>query len=36
MIYFTADLHFGHNKEFIYKKRGFNSVDEMNNKIIEN
>lgn len=36
MIYFTSDLHFNHNKDFIYKARGFNSVEEMNEKIIDN
>lgn len=34
-IYFTSDLHIGHNKEFIYKKRGFDSIEEMNEVIIE-
>lgn len=33
--YITSDYHFNHNKEFIYKTRGFNSVDEMNEAIIE-
>ena len=36
MIYLTSDLHFSHNKPFIYKPRGFNSVLEMNNAIIKN
>lgn len=36
MIYLTSDLHFNHDREFIYKPRGFNSVDEMNNTIIAN
>lgn len=35
-VFFTADLHLNHNKEFIYKARGFNSVEEMNFSIIEN
>ena len=35
MIYFTSDLHFCHDKEFLYKPRGFNSVDEMNEAIVE-
>ena len=35
MIYFTSDLHFCHNKEFIWKERGFNSVEEMNEFIVE-
>ena len=34
-IFLTSDLHFGHNKEFIYKVRGFNSIEEMNEAIIE-
>lgn len=36
MIYFTADLHFFHDKEFIYGPRGFSSVEEMNLRIAEN
>lgn len=36
MIYFTSDLHFGHDKEFIYKPRGFNSIEDHDNTIIEN
>ncbi len=35
-IYLTSDLHFCHNKDFIYKPRGFNSVQEMNETIIKN
>lgn len=35
MIYFSSDLHFCHDREFIYKPRGFNSVDEMNEAIVE-
>lgn len=35
-IWFTSDLHFGHDREFIYKPRGFNSINEMNEMIIEN
>lgn len=35
-IWFTSDLHFGHDREFIYKPRGFNSVNEMNEIIVEN
>lgn len=35
MDYFTSDLHFFHNKEFIYKVRGFDSEEEMRNKYIE-
>ena len=29
-IFVTSDLHFGHDREFIWKARGFNSVQEMN------
>lgn len=35
-IWFTSDLHFCHDKDFIYKPRGFNSVNEMNEQIIKN
>lgn len=28
MIYFTSDWHIGHNKEFLYKPRGFSSIEE--------
>ena len=35
-IYFTSDSHFGHNKEFIFKERGFDTVEEMNTAIIKN
>ena len=34
-IFLTSDLHFNHNREFIWKARGFNSVEEMNETIIE-
>ena len=36
MIYFTSDLHFNHDKDFIYRGRGFNSVSDMNEAIIYN
>ena len=29
-IYITSDLHFNHNKEFIWKARGYSSVEDMN------
>lgn len=35
-IFLTSDFHFCHNRDFVYKKRGFDSVDEMNKAIIEN
>ncbi len=33
--FFTSDLHLGHDKEFIYKPRGFNTVVEHDAAIIE-
>ena len=36
MIYFTSDLHIGHNKDFIYKKRGFSSIEEHDKAILIN
>lgn len=35
MIWITSDWHFGHDREFVYKPRGFSSVSEMNEAIIE-
>ena len=35
MIYFTSDWHFGHDKEFIYKPRCFNSPEENAEVIIK-
>jgi len=34
--YVTSDLHFCHDREFIYKPRGFDSIYDMEEKIIEN
>ena len=34
-IFFTSDLHFCHDREFIWGPRGFKSVQEMNDAIIE-
>lgn len=34
-IWLVSDWHFYHNKEFLYKPRGFSSVEEMNEAIIE-
>ena len=34
MIWLTSDLHFCHNREFIYKPRNFDSVDAMNEAIV--
>ena len=36
MIYFTSDLHFGHNKNFIWASRGFSSIEEHDRIIIDN
>lgn len=36
MIYVTSDLHFGHNKEFIYQQRGFNTIQEHDEALIHN
>jgi calcineurin-like phosphoesterase family protein len=35
-VWFTSDLHLGHDKEFVWKARGFKSVGEMNETIIKN
>lgn len=35
MIYVTSDLHFGHDREFIWKVRGFSSIDEMNEVYVD-
>ena len=34
-IWITSDWHFNHNREFIWKPRGFQSVEEMNEVIVE-
>lgn len=34
-VWLISDTHFGHNKDFIYKARGFNSVEEMDESIIQ-
>lgn len=34
-IFLTSDTHFGHDREFIWKTRGFNSVKEMNETIVQ-
>lgn len=33
-VYFISDTHFGHDKEFIWKKRGYCSIDEHNVTIV--
>ena len=35
MIYFTSDLHFEHDKDFIWQARGFNDISEMNAEIVK-
>ena len=35
MIYFTSDLHIGHDKDFIWKERGFSSVEEHDKEILK-
>lgn len=35
MIYFISDLHFGHDREFIYKPRGFNNIWEHDEALIQ-
>lgn len=34
MVYFTSDLHFCHDKDFVWQARGFESIDEMNAEIV--
>jgi calcineurin-like phosphoesterase family protein len=34
-IFLTSDTHFGHDREFIWKVRGFNSIKEMNETIVQ-
>lgn len=36
MVWFTSDLHLGHNKSFLYEPRGFKNIQEHDNAIIEN
>lgn len=35
-IWLSSDFHLGHNKEFLYRPRNFESIEEHDNKIIEN
>jgi calcineurin-like phosphoesterase family protein len=35
MIFLSSDYHFGHDREFIWQARGFQSVEEMNQQIVE-
>ncbi len=34
-IWFTSDWHFDHDKDFIYKVRGFSNIFDMNNTIVK-
>ena len=34
MIYVTSDPHFCHDKDFVYERRGFKTIEEMNEAII--
>ncbi len=36
MIYLTSDLHFCHNRDFLYAPRGFHDAGEMNHTIVSN
>lgn len=36
MIYFISDLHFNHDREFVYGPRGFKSINEMNEALVAN
>lgn len=33
-IFVTSDQHFGHDREFVWKARGFQSIDEMNEEYV--
>lgn len=35
-VWFMSDLHIGHDREFVWAKRGFSNVQEHNEKLIEN
>lgn len=35
-IWVSSDFHFGHDREFIWKARGFENVQEMNETIVKN
>ena len=35
-IFVTSDLHFCHDRDFLYEPRGFKSVHEMNEAIVKN
>ena len=35
MDYFTSDLHIGHDRDFIWKARGFSSIEEHDTEILK-
>ena len=35
-VFVTSDCHFGHDRDFIWKARGFASIEEMNETIVSN
>lgn len=35
-VFITSDLHFGHDKEFLYKPRGFDTIQEHDRAVIAN
>ncbi len=35
-IWITSDLHIGHNKEFLYESRGFQTVEEHDKTLVSN
>ena len=36
MIWLTSDLHFCHDRYFIYEPRGFENIEDMNETIVNN
>lgn len=35
-IWFTSDLHFGHDRQFLFAPRGFTNIREMNEEVLKN
>ncbi len=35
-IWITSDLHIGHNRDFVYQDRGFDSIEEHDNTLVTN
>lgn len=35
-VWITSDLHIGHNKDFVYRDRGFDSIEEHDEKLVRN